>query len=113
VTERFNGQVDRLDEATGKVLQTVVTGRSGDSGASKILEVGRELWITQVDDRSFARINPLNGDLLGHVDLGLRPCEQQGLAAGAIWLCQVSDGPDVTPTVRRLDPDWGTLGPAY
>jgi len=113
VVERFNGQVDRLYEATGRVLQTVVTGQGADSGTSAILQVGRELWITQVDDRSFARMNPNNGDVLGHVDVGTRPCQQQGVAAGAVWLCQASDGAELTPTVRRLDPDWGTMGPAY
>jgi hypothetical protein len=113
VAERFNGKIDRLDESTGRVLQTVVTGRSPDSGPSGILEVGRELWVAQVDDRNFARVDPLTGEILGHVDVGLRPCQQQGVAAGAIWLCQGSDDAEPTPTVRRLDAQTQEMGPAY
>jgi streptogramin lyase len=110
VSEHHGGVIVRLDERTGRVVQTVRVGRAGLPGAGSILSVGPDLWVAHVTDQNLVEVDPSKGSVVARVPLGVDACERSGLAAGVIWACLIDDSDN--ESVRRLDPATGALGPA-
>jgi hypothetical protein len=106
-SEHHGGVIVRLDERTGRIVQTVKIGTAGVPGAGAILAVGGDLWVVHVSDQDVVEVDPVTGKVLARVALQEDPCEYAGSAAGSVWvsLCDSS-------TVRRLDPATRALGPA-
>jgi streptogramin lyase len=89
-----HGGVNEIDQRTGRILRTIVTGRLPLS----IVYAFGSVWVGNHDAGTVTRIDPVSGRILATIDI---PAEPLHLAAGlgSIWVGSWSEG-----SLVRIDP---------